>query len=48
MMYFVEYLDDNHTKHWITLDSITDVKFLMERFYGNVTILSAQRKIAVA
>lgn len=48
MMYFVEYLDDNHIKHWSTFDSIADVKFLMERFYGNVTILSAQRKIAVA
>lgn len=48
MMYFVEYLDDAHMKHWITLDSIADVKFLMDRFDGNVTILFTQRKAAVA
>lgn len=41
MRYVVEYVDDKNIKHWITVDSFSDVKFLMKRFDNKITILSS-------
>ena len=39
MMYIVHYFDDDNKKHIFVAKSLTDVKFLQERF-GEVTIES--------